>query len=102
MLNEITHLSEQPTKRISINADTRIRYSETRRKHPLTNHTTELRAAITNKQKLLDPIISYTDLVINTSQTNSSEPEYPVISILAMLTLPSHSDVSVNNMVGFT
>ena len=49
------------------------RYSETRRKHPLTDHTTELRAAIANERKLLDPIISYADLVIDTSQTSIYE-----------------------------
>ena len=49
------------------------RYSETRRKHPLANHTTELRTAIANERKLLDPVISYADLVIDTSQTSIYE-----------------------------
>ena len=49
------------------------RYGETRRKHPLANHAIELRAAIANERKLLDPIINSADLVIDTSRTSVYE-----------------------------
>jgi len=46
------------------------RFSETRRKHPLTDGTHSLTEAIDLEQKLLRPIISRSDLVIDTSHTN--------------------------------
>jgi UPF0042 nucleotide-binding protein len=49
------------------------RYSETRRKHPLANRGTELRAAIANERELLGPVINSADLVIDTSRTSVYE-----------------------------
>jgi len=49
------------------------RYGETRRKHPLADHGTELRAAIDNERELLGPIINSADLVIDTSRTSVYE-----------------------------
>lgn len=49
------------------------RYSETRRKHPLANHGTELRAAISREREILGPIINSADLVIDTSRTSIYE-----------------------------
>lgn len=43
------------------------RYSETRRKHPLTNGKTSLREAIRKEQALLTPIASVADLTLDTS-----------------------------------
>lgn len=43
------------------------RYSETRRKHPLTDKNTSLREAIRKEQSLLTPIASLADLCIDTS-----------------------------------
>lgn len=43
------------------------RYSETRRKHPLTNAKTSLREAIRKEQALLTPIASVADLTLDTS-----------------------------------
>lgn len=43
------------------------RFSETRRKHPLSNKTTALVEAIKNEQSLLQPIIDNATLAINTS-----------------------------------
>jgi len=49
------------------------RYGETRRKHPLADHGTELRAAIDNERELLGPVINSADLVIDTSRTSVYE-----------------------------
>jgi len=46
------------------------RYSETRRRHPLAVHGTELRAAIAHERELLGEIINSADLVIDTSRTS--------------------------------
>lgn len=43
------------------------RFSETRRKHPLSNEQTSLQQAITKEKSLLDPISSVADLHINTN-----------------------------------
>ncbi len=49
------------------------RYGETRRKHPLADHGTELRAAIARERELLGPIINSADLAIDTSRTSVYE-----------------------------
>jgi len=46
------------------------RFSETRRKHPLTNSTTPLADAIERERRLLGPIAANADLFIDTSRTN--------------------------------
>jgi UPF0042 nucleotide-binding protein len=46
------------------------RYSETRRRHPLADQGTELRAAILNERELLGQIINAADLIIDTSRTS--------------------------------
>lgn len=46
------------------------RFSETRRKHPLTGPDTALADAIDKERKLLTPITANADLFIDTSQTN--------------------------------
>lgn len=43
------------------------RFSETRRKHPLSDRTTDLREAIQIERNLLEPIANIADLVIDTS-----------------------------------
>ncbi len=49
------------------------RYSETRRRHPLADHGTELRAAIEQERALLGEIINSADLVIDTSRSSVYE-----------------------------
>lgn len=49
------------------------RFSETRRKHPLSNVQTALREAINKEKTLLEPIANAADLVINTSQMSVHE-----------------------------
>jgi len=49
------------------------RFSETRRKHPLTGSNQSLREAINGERKLLEPVIENADLVIDTSRTNIHE-----------------------------
>jgi UPF0042 nucleotide-binding protein len=49
------------------------RYGETRRKHPLADRGTELRAAIAKERELLGPVINSADLVIDTSRTSVYE-----------------------------
>jgi len=46
------------------------RFSETRRKHPLSRGDTPLMEAIRNERALLEPIVSNADLVIDTTSTN--------------------------------
>ncbi len=46
------------------------RFSETRRKHPLTNKNTSLREAIRKEHELLTPIASLADLTIDTGPLN--------------------------------
>jgi UPF0042 nucleotide-binding protein len=46
------------------------RFSETRRRHPLTNDTRSLAEAIDDERKLLGPIIELADLKIDTTQLN--------------------------------
>lgn len=46
------------------------RYSETRRKHPLTDDTTSLAGAVAADRKLLEPIASQADIRFDTSDTN--------------------------------
>jgi len=43
------------------------RFSETRRKHPLSDHNTDLREAITQERKRLRPVLDVADIVIDTS-----------------------------------
>ena len=45
------------------------RFSETRRKHPLTSDNTSLPEAVSKERRLLGPIIDMADLVIDTSST---------------------------------
>lgn len=55
-------------------ADTLIRrFSETRRKHPLTRGDRSLREAIQLDQELLEPIRRSADMLIDTTQTNVHE-----------------------------
>lgn len=49
------------------------RFSETRRKHPLSNKQTALREAINQEKNLLEPIANAADLVVNTSQMSVHE-----------------------------
>ena len=56
---------------IFLQADTKIllsRFSETRRKHPLSNSKTSLEEAIAKERELLSPIINSAELVIDTSR----------------------------------
>ncbi|MEE9492102.1 MAG: RNase adapter RapZ [Gammaproteobacteria bacterium] len=46
------------------------RYSETRRKHPLSDNQTPLADAITHERSLLEPIANKADLTIDSSNTN--------------------------------
>lgn len=49
------------------------RYSETRRRHPLTADDRSLREAIQLEQKFLEPLRQHADLVIDTTKTNVHE-----------------------------
>lgn len=46
------------------------RFSETRRKHPLTSESLPLEEAIQAERRLLEPLIDSADLVLDTSSTN--------------------------------
>lgn len=46
------------------------RFSETRRKHPLTGPTIDLQSALALERDRLEPIVSNTDLIIDTSTLN--------------------------------
>ena len=49
------------------------RFSETRRRHPLTGDDVSLPEAIANERELLSPIIDMADLIIDTSSTTAQE-----------------------------
>ncbi len=49
------------------------RYSESRRRHPLAEHGTALRAAIEEERELLSPVVNAADLIIDTSRTSVYE-----------------------------
>lgn len=49
------------------------RFSETRRKHPLSDHSRDLHQAIQKERELLEPIADMADLVIDTSNLNLHE-----------------------------
>lgn len=49
------------------------RYSESRRRHPLAEHGTALRAAIDKERELMSVIINAADLIIDTSRTSVYE-----------------------------
>ena len=49
------------------------RYSETRRKHPLTNAATSLREAIDQERRLLEPLSEIADRQLDTTQTTPHE-----------------------------
>ncbi|GAB1258328.1 RNase adapter RapZ [Aurantivibrio plasticivorans] len=49
------------------------RYSETRRKHPLSDENTDLKQAIHAERSLLEPIADLSDLVIDTTSLNLHE-----------------------------
>lgn len=46
------------------------RYSETRRRHPLNASSVPLREAIRRERRLLEPIVSSADLIVDTSETH--------------------------------
>lgn len=55
---------------LDANNDTLLkRFSETRRKHPLSNKTTDLKEAIQQEKELLKPVLDVADIVIDTSDT---------------------------------
>ncbi|PUB91740.1 MAG: RNase adapter RapZ [gamma proteobacterium symbiont of Ctena orbiculata] len=59
---------------LDTNADTLIkRFSETRRKHPLTNEQHSLPEAIRYERELLSPVIEAADLRLDTTYTNLHE-----------------------------
>lgn len=49
------------------------RYSETRRKHPLSDGATDLNEAIEREREILEPIATTADMTIDTSQLNLHE-----------------------------
>lgn len=49
------------------------RFSETRRRHPLTNETVSLQEAIEQERVLLSPLASMADMTIDTSQLSSHQ-----------------------------
>ena len=49
------------------------RYSETRRRHPLAEHGTALRAAIASERKILSEVVNSADLIFDTSRTSVYE-----------------------------
>lgn len=61
---------------VYLDSDTEVllrRYSETRRKHPITDARTPLKEAIEKERRLLQPIAKVADVSIDTSRTNIHE-----------------------------
>ena len=60
---------------IFLQTDTKVllsRFSETRRKHPLSDNETSLEEAIAKERELLSPIINSAELVIDTTRMSPS------------------------------
>ncbi|MDX1508010.1 MAG: RNase adapter RapZ [Woeseiaceae bacterium] len=65
-----------PTDVLFLQADDEVlikRYSESRRRHPLTEQGSELRSAIAAEREILSEIINIADLIIDTSRTSIYE-----------------------------
>ncbi len=74
------------TRVMFLHADTEVllkRFSETRRKHPLTNDTTSLTDALSAERRLLEPIAEIADFSIETSRSNLHELRERVRNTLA-------------------
>lgn len=74
----VTSLEQTGTsiETIFLQADTNVilkRFSETRRKHPLTDKNTTLEEAIAKERELLAPVFRSADLIIDTTKTNVYE-----------------------------
>jgi len=72
-LLDTLHAMKLTTKVIYLTADEQTlikRFSETRRKHPLSTGETSLNEAIANESNYLAPVSSSADLTIDTSHTN--------------------------------
>lgn len=74
----ITHLQEQgiETELLYLQSGDDIllkRYAESRRRHPLAEHGTALRAAIEEERNLLSPVVNAADLIIDTSRMSVYE-----------------------------
>ncbi len=69
ILNSCVNQLEHQIIFLDANDDSLIqRFSETRRKHPLSNKSTDLREAIEKEKTLLKPILNLADVVIDTSE----------------------------------
>ncbi len=93
----ITTLKEAhiPFNVVFLDADTRIivqRFSETRRKHPLSDKHTNLTEAIDTEQQLLVPMRDSADLVLNTSSLNVHQLRE---LITERIVGPSHAGMAV-------
>jgi len=77
--NELIHQAEQPDRDweiIYVDATDDIllqRFSETKRRHPLTSPSVSLKEAIINERIMLEPIATVADLMIDTSHMNTHE-----------------------------
>jgi len=70
ILNSIISELDNQLIFLDANDDTLLkRFSETRRKHPLSDKNTNLRQAILQERKLLKPILDIADIVVDTSDT---------------------------------
>lgn len=72
-LAELRASGELSVEVVFLQADEEIllkRYSESRRRHPLDLGSVPLREAIRQERRLLEPIVSCADLIIDTSDTN--------------------------------
>ncbi|MCY4044660.1 MAG: RNase adapter RapZ [Cellvibrionales bacterium] len=77
LINVLKHLPEHiNTQVLFLDSSTPVlikRFSETRRKHPLSNDETSLKDAILKEKKVLEPIAAIADLQINTNNMNANE-----------------------------
>lgn len=70
------HTQDVHTEIIFLHANDEVllqRYSESRRRHPLAEHGTQLRAAIKTERDILTEISNSADLIIDTSETSIYE-----------------------------
>ncbi len=71
------------------------RFSETRRKHPLSNDSMPLKDAILEEKRILEPIAAIADLHINTNTMNVNELTALIKKRLCQLQEPNNQDIAI-------
>lgn len=103
-LNQARSRSDYAVRLLYLTASTEVlirRFSETRRKHPLTGPDHDLREAIVSEQQLLAPVAEVADITLDTSETNLHELRELIRTTLRPDNSPGLSLATVVRSFGF-